>query len=165
LAVCGSLQAQSSNLALLQSAAALAPVGVSLITFDGLRALPQFDPDLEANGPLPAVERWRQAIAGADALLIACPEYGFSLPGALKNGIDWVIGSGELESKVVGVTASVNHPERGRRGLAALCDTLRAVNATIVGGVPLVRGSEFDAELAALVRALISAGARAREIG
>ena len=163
--MCGSLQAQSSNLALLQSAATLAPVGVSLVIFDGLRALPQFDPDLETDGPLPSVERWRQAISGADALLIACPEYGFSLPGALKNGIDWVIGSGELESKVIGVTAAVNHPERGRRGLAALCDTLRAVNATIVGGAPIVRGPEFDAEVAALLRALIGASASAREIG
>jgi NAD(P)H-dependent FMN reductase len=140
-------------------------VGVSVVIFDGLRMLPQFDLDLEANGPLPVVERWRQAIAGADALLVACPEYGFSLPGALKNAIDWVIGSGELESKVVGVTAAVNHPDRGRRGLAALCDTLRAVNATIVGGAPILRDERFDTEVAALVRALISASASAREIG
>ena len=69
---------------------------MEVVVFDGLRDLPLFNPDLEAVEPLPAVESWRSAIAESDALLIASPEYGFSLPGALKNGIDWVIGSGEL---------------------------------------------------------------------
>jgi chromate reductase, NAD(P)H dehydrogenase (quinone) len=155
LAISGSLQARSANLSLLEAAAVLAPPGVELSVFDGLRALPQFNPDLEAEAPLPVVEAWRQAIAGSDALLIASPEYGFSLPGALKNGIDWVIGSAELERKIVAVTASVNHPDRGRRGLGALLDTLRAVSAIIVGGEPCVRGPGFDAQLSALLASLV----------
>jgi chromate reductase, NAD(P)H dehydrogenase (quinone) len=85
------------------------------------------------------------------------PEYGFSLPGALKNGIDWVIGSGELEGKIVAITAAVPAPERGRRGLQALRDTLSAVRATIIGGEPIPVGPEFDAEIAQLVRTLIEA--------
>jgi chromate reductase len=157
LAISGSLQARSGNLALLEEAAALAPPGVDLVVFDGLRDLPQFNPDLEQDGPLNVVEQWRQAIAGSDALLVASPEYGFSLPGSLKNGIDWVIGSGELERKVVAITASVNHPERGRRGLQALRDTLQAVSAVIVGGEPSVRGPTFDAQLSALLHSLVSA--------
>ncbi|HVZ32176.1 MAG TPA: NADPH-dependent FMN reductase, partial [Polyangiaceae bacterium] len=91
LAISGSLQARSSNLTLLETAVRLAPPGVEVVLFDGLRSLPQFNPDLEEGGVLPEVEAWRQAIATSHALLIACPEYGFSLPGALKNGIDWVI--------------------------------------------------------------------------
>jgi len=60
-------------------------------------------------------------LSASDAVLIASPEYGFSLPGALKNAIDWVIGSGELEGKVVAITAAVPGPERGRRGPRVPC--------------------------------------------
>jgi NAD(P)H-dependent FMN reductase len=157
LAICGSLQAKSGNLTLLSAAATSAPTGVELVLFDGLRDLPHFNPDIEANGAPESVLRWRQALAESHAVLIASPEYGFSLPGALKNGIDWVIGSGELEEKVVAITAAVAAPERGRRGLRALHDTLSAVRATIVGGEPIARGPEFERQIAALVRALIEA--------
>jgi NAD(P)H-dependent FMN reductase len=157
LAISGSLQAKSGNLALLTAAAASVPAGVELVLFDGLRDLPHFNPDIEATGVPQSVKRWRQALAESDAVLIASPEYGFSLPGSLKNGIDWVIGSGELEEKVVAITAAVTAPERGRRGLQALRDTLSAVRATIVGGEPIPKGPEFDAQVAALVQALVEA--------
>ncbi len=157
LAISGSLQARSGNLALLAAAASQAPSGVEVTLFDGLRELPQFNLDLEESGPLPAVEAWRQALDRSDGVLIASPEYGFSLPGALKNGIDWVIGSGELERKVVAVTASVRHPERGRRGLQALQDTLAALSVTLVGGAPIVSGPTFERDVAALLDALIRA--------
>lgn len=162
LAICGSLQANSGNLALLKTAAGLMPPGVDLVLFDGLRDLPHFNPDIEAGGVPESVTRWRQALATSDAVLIASPEYGFSLPGVLKNGIDWAIGSGELEQKVVAITAAVAGPERGRRGLAALRDTLSAVRATIVGGEPITKGPGLESEVAALVRALVDAAA-ARE--
>jgi NAD(P)H-dependent FMN reductase len=161
LAVCGSLQARSSNLTLLQTAVASAPPGVEVVLFDGLRDLPLFDPDLETDGPLPAVETWRRAVRASDALLVACPEYGFSLPGALKNAIDWVIGTGELERKIVAVTAAVASVERGRRGLAALLEPLTAVSAVIVGGEPIARGDAFAENVAALVRAVVGEVERA----
>jgi chromate reductase, NAD(P)H dehydrogenase (quinone) len=157
LAVCGSLQAKSENLALLNAAAAVVPLGVELVLFNGLRDLPYFDPDIEARGVPESVLRWRQALVESHAVLVASPEYGFSLPGALKNAIDWVIGSGELEGKVVAITAAVPGPERGRRGLQALRDTLSAVRARIVGGEPIPRGPEFEPQVAALVRALVEA--------
>jgi chromate reductase, NAD(P)H dehydrogenase (quinone) len=122
LALSGSLQTRSANAALLQAAVTAAPEGVQIVVFDGLRELPPFNPE-------------------------ACPEYAFSLPGALKNAIDWVIGTGELERKIVGVTAAVSHPDRGRRGLRALSEPLRLVSARIVGGDPIVRGPSFDAEV------------------
>lgn len=156
LALCGSLQSKSSNLELLQLVTKLAPPGVEIVLFDGLRDLPHFDPDLETTGELEAVRRWRTAVAESDALLIASPEYGHSLPGVLKNAIDWVIGSGELERKVVAVTASVPHPERGKRGLAALRETLGAVSADVVGGEPIVRGPGFEGDLKRLVEQLVA---------
>jgi NAD(P)H-dependent FMN reductase len=160
LAVCGSLQAKSENLSLLNVASAMVPLGVELVLFDGLRDLPYFSPDIEASGVPESVLRWRQALVESDAVLVASPEYGFSLPGALKNAIDWVIGSGELEGKVVAITAAVPGPERGRRGLQALRDTLSAVRATIVGGEPIPRGPDFEAQVAVLVRALIDTAGR-----
>jgi NAD(P)H-dependent FMN reductase len=157
LGVCGSLQASSKNLALLNTAARSAPAGVRLALFDGLQDLPHFNPDMESTGVPESVRRWRQALAESDAILIASPEYGFSLPGALKNGIDWVIGSGELERKVVAITAAVPGPERGRRGLQALRDALSAMSVTLVGGEPIPAGPEFESRISALVRALIEA--------
>ena len=163
LAICGSLQAKSENLALLKTAAASMPPGVDLVLFDGLRDLPHFNPDIEASGVPESVTQWRLALAASDAVLIACPEYGFSLPGVLKNGIDWVIGSGELEQKVVAITAAVAGPERGRRGLQALGDSLSAVRATVVGGEPIAKGPELESQVAALVRALVEALASTRD--
>src|SRR3954465_14758110 len=148
LAICGSLQAKSSNLTLLQLAAAKAPEGVQVELYDGLRDLPHFNPDLvpnegdgrdEAEAPI-AVTELRRAVASADALLIAMPEYGHSLPGSLKNAIDWLIGTGELEGKLAAITSAVPAPERGRLGLAALRSTLGAVSAQIAFQEPIVRG-------------------------
>src|SRR5512145_3119543 len=124
LAVCGSLESGSGNLALLKTAAALMPPGVDVVFFEGPGDLPHFNPDLEASGVRESVARWRRALSESDAVLIASPEYGFSLPGALKNSIDWVIGSGELERKVIAITAAVAGPQRGRRGMEELRDTL-----------------------------------------
>src|SRR5262249_25383961 len=159
----GSLQAHSANLTLLKTAIAAAPEGVEVVIFDGVRDLPHFDPDIEAIGVPPAVEAWRRALAESDAVLIAAPEYGHSLPGALKNAIDWVIGSGELERKVIAVTAAVPAAERGRRGLGALRDTLGAVSATIVGGEPIVKGPAFEGAVAALLGELVEAARRAAQ--
>jgi chromate reductase len=105
------------------------------------------------------VARWRRALNESDAVLIASPEYGFSLPGALKNAIDWVIGSGELERKVVAITAATTSLERGRRGLQALRETLSAVRATIVGGEPIPNGAALESQVAALMQALIETAA------
>jgi NAD(P)H-dependent FMN reductase len=79
------------------------------------------------------------------------------LPGSLKNAIDWLIGSGELESKLVAITAAVPAKERGQRGLHALRDTLGAVNARIIGGEPIARGPDFESAVGELVVALVHA--------
>jgi chromate reductase len=95
LAVSGSLRAGSYNTALLRSAAELAPPGVDVELFEGLRAVEPFSEDaegLEQEG----VRAWREAIAAADAVLLATPEYNASVPGQLKNAVDWA--SRPLES-------------------------------------------------------------------
>lgn len=157
LAVCGSLQRRSANLSLIEAAVAAAPDGVDVVIFDGIRDLPLFNPDLDTADAPESVTRWRRALAESDAVFIASPEYAFSLAGAIKNAIDWVISSGELERKAIAITAAVPGPERGRRGLQALRDTLSAVSATIVGGEPIVKGAELTARVGELLRALMAA--------
>lgn len=163
LAVCGSLQARSGNRSLLQTVAALVPEGIEVVLFDGLRDLPLFDPDIEQQGSPPAVEIWRRALSESTAVLISSPEYGHSLPGALKNAIDWVIGTGELYRKVVAITAAVDHRLRGRRGLAALAQTLLAVDATIPWSEPIVRDASLETQIRDLLRSLVEATDRARQ--
>jgi NAD(P)H-dependent FMN reductase len=156
LAVSGSLQRASKNRELLRVAATAPPAGVEVHVFEGIGLLPHFDPDIEARGEVPAgVLAWRRELAASDAVLIASPEYGHSLPGVLKNAIDWLIGSGELEGKVIAITAAVPAPERGRRGLQALAQTLGAVSAVIVGGEPIARGPGFELAVRQLVEHLV----------
>jgi chromate reductase len=89
LAISGSLRRDSHNTDLLRSAAQLAPAGVSVELWDGLRDVPPFDEDYEASEPA-AVARMRAAVADADAVLFATPEYNSSIPGQLKNAVDWL---------------------------------------------------------------------------
>jgi len=160
LAICGSLQEKSSNLTLLRVAIASAPAGVEIQLYEGLRHLPHFNPDLASDAPENeprAVAELRRAVASADALLIAMPEYGHSLPGSLKNAVDWLIGTGELEGKLVAITSAVAAPERGRLGLAALRTTLGAESARIAFQDPIARGPDFELQIEAMLGSLVAA--------
>ena len=86
--VAGSLRKGSYNRALLRAAQELAPDGMT-ITVAEIGNLPLYDADVEAAGVPAPVAAFRQAIRQADALLIATPEYNYSIPGVLKNAIDW----------------------------------------------------------------------------
>jgi chromate reductase, NAD(P)H dehydrogenase (quinone) len=88
LGISGSLRRESHNGRLLRAAAALLPPGAELVVFDGLRRVPPFDEDDEP-APAEGVRVLRAAITDADALLFATPEYNHSIPGQLKNAIDW----------------------------------------------------------------------------
>lgn len=88
LGVAGSLRRDSHNRNLLRAAGALLPPGVLFTEYDRLKQVPPFDEDDEPTTPL-AVRHWRAAIGQADAVLFATPEYNSSIPGQLKNAIDW----------------------------------------------------------------------------
>lgn len=88
LGFAGSLRDKSYNRALLRVAEGLLPEGVTLETFD-LSSIPLYNADLEEHGWPEPVRLFRERIAAADALLIATPEYNWSIPGVLKNAIDW----------------------------------------------------------------------------
>lgn len=88
LGIAGSLRRGSHNRRLLRAAGDALPPGAVLVEWDGLAGLPAFDEDLETTPPEP-VQAFLDAVEEADALLIATPEYNASLPGALKNALDW----------------------------------------------------------------------------
>jgi chromate reductase len=90
LAISGSLRAKSLNTALLRAARKHAPDGVAITLYEGLAEIPGYNGDLDNEQDLPAsVAELRAAITAADGLLIATPEYNFSVPGVLKNALDW----------------------------------------------------------------------------
>ena len=89
LGLSGSLRRGSHNTSLLRAAAKLLPPGVELEVYDGLGDLPHYDSDIDIEPAPEAVGRLREAIADADGVLIATPEYNGSIPGVLKNALDW----------------------------------------------------------------------------
>lgn len=102
--ICGSLRSGSYNRALLRAAAELAPAGVRIDGFDRLREIPPYDQDVDAAGAPEPVGALRRAISQADALLVATPELNYSVPGVLKNALDWAsrpLGDSPLRHKFV----------------------------------------------------------------
>jgi chromate reductase len=90
LGISGSLRAGSLNTALLRAAQKHAPAGMTITIYEGLADLPWYDGDLDTEENLPAQAlRLREEVRAADGLLIATPEYNYSIPGGLKNAIDW----------------------------------------------------------------------------
>jgi chromate reductase len=107
LAFAGSLRKGSYNKALVRAAVEVAPETVTIETFD-LEGIPPFNQDLE-NSPPPKVIEFKEKIKQADALLIATPEYNYSVPGVLKNAIDWASRprqSTPLDSKAVAIMSA-----------------------------------------------------------
>ena len=152
LAVSGSLRADSFNTSLLRAAIEAAPEGVEVELFDasGIADLPLYDQDLDIGDVPQSVERLRIAWASADAMLFATPEYNGSVPGGLKNAIDWA--SRPLrEAALTGKTVAVAGASTGQFGAmwaqADLRKILGTAGARVVGDeLPVTRAHErFDA--------------------
>jgi chromate reductase, NAD(P)H dehydrogenase (quinone) len=112
IGISGSLRRDSHNTRLLRGVGNLLPEGVELDLFDQLAAIPLYNEDEEHDTP-PAVAALKAAIAGSDAVLVATPEYNASIPGVLKNALDWVsrpVASNPLMGKpaaVIGASTSL----------------------------------------------------------
>ncbi len=147
LAVVGSLQARSSNKALIEAFSAMLGAAVQVTPTRALHVLPPFNSDFESENVPSAVVDWRAELAAADAVVFATPEYAFGIPGALKNSLDWVVGSGELVAKPVILMGASTMATGASLALEALERTLRVMSSEIIGvlSVPHVR-AKIDAE-------------------
>lgn len=124
LAISGSARLNSTNTAMLQAVRAVAPSGIEILVFDGVGRLPVFSPDLEGKHLPEVVQDFINVIAESDGLIIASPEYVRSIPGGLKNAIDWLVSGEQIINKPI---ALLHASHRGDDMLAGL----RTVLATI----------------------------------
>lgn len=140
LTLAGSLRTGSYNKRLLDAAAQLAPQTLSLKRYDELAAIPLFNEDVEASGLPQGVQKLCQAIGAADGLLVATPEYNQSIPGTLKNVIDWLSRpscKGVLEGKLVGIVGVTVGQWGTRFAQAALRHVLFATKSLVAPGAGL----------------------------
>jgi chromate reductase len=175
LGISGSLRRESHNTQLLRAATELVPDGVEFELWDGLKAVPPFDEDDEA-GPAPAgVSELYEAIAGADAILFATPEYNASIPGQLKNAIDWAsrpVATAPLRNKPAAVIGASTGMFGAVWAQAELRKVLASAGARVLDGeLPLpVAHTQFDEagrlvdeatneRLAEVVQSLVAAAA------
>ncbi len=129
LGLSGSLRRDSHNTRLLRGAGTLLPAGAELVEFDQLGAIPPFNEDEESSPPA-SVQAFKDAIAGADGLLIATPEYNSSIPGVLKNALDWA-SRPRAESPLAGKPAAVIGSSTGLFGAVwAQAETRKVLGST-----------------------------------
>jgi NAD(P)H-dependent FMN reductase len=146
LTISGSLRDGSTNSTLLAAVARVAPSSVEVRPYTDLAALPAFSPDIDDSPAPPAVARWRAALAAADAVLFSSPEYAHGVPGAFKNALDWVVGSGELVDKRVGLLSPSAMSHYAHPQIVEILTTMSAVvvpRATVVIDLPR-RGVDAD---------------------
>ncbi|HVX82644.1 MAG TPA: NADPH-dependent FMN reductase [Devosiaceae bacterium] len=162
LTISGSLRTASSNTALLEAVARLAPPGVEIVSYLGLGELPHFNPDLEAAGPPPSVLALRAEVGAADGVLFSSPEYAHGIAGSFKNGLDWLVGSLEFPGKPVAI---LNAAPRASHADAQMREILRTMSARLIEPAMLtlpIQGSRLDAagiaarpDLAEPIRAML----------
>jgi chromate reductase, NAD(P)H dehydrogenase (quinone) len=150
LTISGSLRPESLNTLLLRAAEEQAPAGIQLVRFTGLAAIPPFHGERSDPGESPAaVRELREQIEAADAVLIATPEYNGSIPGVLKNALDWVstpFPDNVLRGKPVAVIGASTGGYGGMWAQAELRKVLGLTGARVVNGdLSLARAHEhFD---------------------
>ena len=163
LMICGSLRAESVNAAVLRTAAALVPNGMTAEIYEGLATLPYFDPDADHDPLPPTVAQLRAAIAAADAVLFCTPEYAGALPGSFKNLLDWTVGGGEMYRKPVAWINASTAPAGAVNAHASLRTVLGYLSTEVVeaacANIPVPRASIADDGLIqdAAIRAEIAA--------
>jgi chromate reductase len=136
LGISGSLRRDSLNSALLRAAAERLPGGAELVWFDRLAEVPPYDEDVENHEPAPdAVRALREAIREADAVLIATPEYNHSIPGQLKNALDWAsrpAGESALDGKPAAAIGASKSMFGGVWAQAELRKVLAAMGGRVI---------------------------------
>jgi len=134
LAISGSLRHDSNNTALLRALREEAPSSIEIVLWDGLRAIPAYDADEDVVPGPPPVEELRELVRDADAVFFATPEYNSSVPGALKNALDWAsrpLATNAFRNKPVAVISSSAGAFGGVWAAAELRKVLAAMGARV----------------------------------
>lgn len=135
VAISGSTRSRSTNLNYIRAVAALAKDHFEMEIFEGLDAIPHFNPDLDNDTPPSEVLAFRNRLRAADGVLICTPEYAMGVPGTLKNAIDWTVSSMEFSHKPVAlITAS----SVGQKGHHSLLETLKIIESNITDDTQLL---------------------------
>jgi Predicted flavoprotein len=147
LGITGSLRQGSYNHALLREAAERLPAGTELVEFDRLGEIPPYDADAEEIGAPEPVEALRQAMRETDAVVVATPEYNHSIPGVLKNALDWASRPAG-KSALTGKPAMVIGASTGMFGAVwAQAETRKVLGAlggrVVEGELPVARAAEL----------------------
>ena len=137
LAICGSLRASSSNSLIIRTVGEMVPANVEYTIYGDMAQIPAFD---DSNTTPEPVAAFRKFVNEADGVFICTPEYAFGVPGALKNALDWTVGTSEFVDKPLAlVTAS----SLGKNAHAALLLIFKAISANIPDGgsllIPFIR--------------------------
>jgi chromate reductase len=136
LAISGSLRSGSYNTTLLRAATEVAPEDVEVVLYDGLKAIPPYDEEDDTDIAPAAVASFREALAGADAVIFATPEYNGSIPGALKNALDWAsrpFATNPLRNKPVTVVGASTGGFGAVWAQADLRRVLKTIGARVIG--------------------------------
>lgn len=163
LALVGSLRTASINRQLAELAAQSAPDGVTVVVYDGLGDLPFYNEDIDTADVPAAVSALRAAAAGADAALVVTPEYNGSIPGVLKNAIDWLSrpwGDGAFKDKPLAVIGTAlgryggawAHDETRKSFGIAGARVVESISLSLPAGPLDGKHPREDAEVAAAVR-------------
>jgi chromate reductase len=148
--ICGSLRKGSFNAAVRRALPALAPEGMRIEPLDGIGDMPLYDGDVEAEGFPPAVTAVAEAMRAADGLVICTPEYNNSVPGVLKNAIDWLsrLPQQPFSEKPVALQSASPGQFGGVRSQLAIRPALVTLNAFILNRPAVLINqarSKFDA--------------------
>jgi chromate reductase len=146
LAISGSLRKESSNTAVLLAAGRLAPSDWEVVFYEGLAQLPHFNADMDTDDPPAQAVALREQVGSCDGIILCSPEYARGVSGALKNALDWLVGSLEFPGKPV---ALINASQRATSADAHLRLTLTTMSARLVEAasnmLPLL-GRNLDAD-------------------
>lgn len=126
LAICGSTRADSSNLQIIRAIVSLSSEDIEIEVYTGLNELPHFNPDTDDNNIPGTVEEFRNKIKESDGVLICPPEYVFSLPGSLKNAIEWTVSTIIFLNKPVALITASGLGEKAHESLELIMKTVGA---------------------------------------
>lgn len=158
LAISGSTRKQSVNLFILQAIAALYKEQMQVEIYADIDQLPHFNPDLDKDPVPPAVDALRRKMEAADGIIICTPEYVFSLPGSLKNAIEWMVSTTILTNKPAALITASSSGQKAQESLNLVMRTVGvklAANGSLLIQAPKTKVNEHgdiidDATLAAV---------------